>query len=59
MQDRNAVRVSVVPPDFISLLCSGAWFHNSCKQRYEDYYGVFDLFLVFHLAPLQTSSLLQ
>ena len=25
MQDRTVVRVSVVPPDFISLLCSGAW----------------------------------
>ena len=22
---------------YLSLLCSGAWFHNSCKQRYEDY----------------------
>ena len=33
MQDRTAVRVSVVPPNFVFLLCSGAWFHNSCKQR--------------------------
>ena len=33
MQDRITVHVSVVPPYFVSLLCSGAWFHNSCKQR--------------------------
>ena len=31
MQDMTAIRVSVVPPDFVSLLCSGAWFYNSCK----------------------------
>ena len=46
-------------PDFVYLLYSGAWFDNSCKQRLEDYWVVFALFLVSHQAPHQTSPLFQ